>query len=157
MVPDYGSAADILFGVVRDGALGLPQRREIVKLHFRALHRERLSFHQNSISSASERRSGSSTSGEWVRSSSMGTRPVATAIARMPFALAARTSLGWSPIKAMWPARLIHFSLRARRTARRTKPARSLASSANAPNRKYGLSPARSIFLQPIREIGRAH
>ncbi len=94
MIPDHRASPHILLGVMRDGAFGLPQRREIVKLHFRALHRQRLRFHQNSISSANERRSGSSTSGEWVRNSSMGTRPVATAMERMPLARAARTSFG---------------------------------------------------------------
>ncbi len=40
VIADHRRASDILFGVMRDGALGLAQRREVMKLHLGAFHRE---------------------------------------------------------------------------------------------------------------------
>src|ERR1700733_12025454 len=91
MISDHRAPADVLFGVMRDSALRLAQRREVVKLHLRALYSQRLRFHQSSISSVSDRRSGTITSGACDCSSSKPIRPVATAIERIPLAFAART------------------------------------------------------------------
>ena len=94
MVADHRPAPHILFRIMGDRALRLAQRGEVVKLHLRALHCQGLRFLQKSISSASDRKSGSAMSGECERSSSIPTSPVATASTRIPLALAASTSFG---------------------------------------------------------------
>src|SRR5579883_1671094 len=94
VIADYSAAPRVLLRVMRDGALRLAQRREIVKFDFRPLDRERLRLFQNNISGASDRKSARIKSGWCARNSSMPASPVATASTRTPLALAASTSFG---------------------------------------------------------------
>ncbi len=94
LVYNSGAAA-VLLGVLRDDALGLTEGSEVVELDLGAFDGEGLSFSgHSSMASFRARRSGSRRSGECSASSSMATTPVATAMARMLLARAARTSLG---------------------------------------------------------------
>jgi hypothetical protein len=105
----------------------------------------------STMRSRSSRRSRRSRSGRKISNSSTGVIPVFTDIARIRLARAACISCGASPISDTVAPRSIHPRPRASRMANFASPARFLAISPKAPNRKYPCRPARSSLRQPMR------
>src|SRR5258708_34409216 len=101
MIADYCAAPHVLLGVMRYSALRLAERCKVVKFNLGAFHREGLRFHQNSISKANDLRYGGSPTRACSFKSSMGTCPLSTAKAPIPYTFDAQSPLRRSPVRTM--------------------------------------------------------